>query len=31
MKSEHLAWIDAIWERLEAAGQEILTAVDSAT
>lgn len=30
MKSEHLAWIDAIWERLEAAGQEILTAVDSA-
>jgi tyrosine decarboxylase/aspartate 1-decarboxylase len=31
MKSEHLAWIDAIWERLQAAGQEILTAVDSAT
>ncbi|MGC1872756.1 MAG: aminotransferase class V-fold PLP-dependent enzyme [Acidobacteriaceae bacterium] len=31
MKSEHLAWIDAIWERLEAAGQEILTPVKSAT
>ena len=31
MKSEHLAWIDAIWERLEAAGQEILTSVNAAT
>ncbi len=31
MKSEHLAWIDAIWERIETAGQEILSAVDSAT
>jgi glutamate/tyrosine decarboxylase-like PLP-dependent enzyme len=31
MKSEHLAWIDAIWERIEAAGQEILTTVDTAT
>ena len=30
MKSEHLAWIDAIWERLEAAGEEILTSVASA-
>jgi tyrosine decarboxylase / aspartate 1-decarboxylase len=31
MKPEHLAWIDAIWERLDAAGQEVLTTVDSAT
>ncbi|HZC44372.1 MAG TPA: aminotransferase class I/II-fold pyridoxal phosphate-dependent enzyme, partial [Acidobacteriaceae bacterium] len=31
MKSEHLAWIDAIWERLEAAGHEVLTPVDSST
>ncbi len=30
MKSEHLVWINAIWERLEAAGHEILTSVDSA-
>jgi glutamate/tyrosine decarboxylase-like PLP-dependent enzyme len=31
MKPEHLAWIDAIWERIEVAGHEILTAVDSVT
>jgi glutamate/tyrosine decarboxylase-like PLP-dependent enzyme len=31
MKSEHLAWIDAIWDRLKAAGEEILTVVPSAT
>ncbi len=31
MKSEHLAWIDAIWERIEAAGQEVLTAVNTIT
>jgi glutamate/tyrosine decarboxylase-like PLP-dependent enzyme len=31
MKSQHRAWINAIWERLEAAGKEILTADNSAT
>ena len=30
MKSEHLAWIDAIWERIVAAGNESLTVVHSA-
>jgi tyrosine decarboxylase / aspartate 1-decarboxylase len=29
MKPEHLHWIDAIWERIEASGQEVLTSVDS--
>ncbi len=31
MKSEHLTWIDAIWERLQAAGQEILPGANSVT
>jgi glutamate/tyrosine decarboxylase-like PLP-dependent enzyme len=31
MKSEHLAWIDAIWDRLKAAGEEILPVVPYAT
>jgi glutamate/tyrosine decarboxylase-like PLP-dependent enzyme len=30
MKSEHLAWIDPIWDRLSAAEEEILTVVNSA-
>jgi glutamate/tyrosine decarboxylase-like PLP-dependent enzyme len=28
MKSEHLAWVDAIWERIDSAGREILIGSD---
>lgn len=30
MKPEHLAWIDAIWERIETAGREVLSDFNSA-
>ena len=30
MKPEHLAWIDAIWERIETAGREVLSGVKAA-
>ncbi len=30
MKPEHLAWIDPIWERIEAAGREVLSGLHAA-